>query len=104
MFSVSSFMFKAKAEILDDLKNLLLKQSRDGWKSEDCVWFLKSLNCVNSGIFRHGQQLRYKWEEDGKRYVAYMDEDNTFLVKMNALVLQSHIKDFRYAYQGSQGY
>lgn len=61
------------------------------------MWFLNSLNCVNSGIFRNGRQLGYKGEEDGERlagYVAYMDEDNAFLMKMNALKQQSQVKEF----------
>lgn len=33
-------------------------------------------------------------------YVAYMDEDNTFLMKMNELEQQSQVKEFCYAYRG----
>lgn len=36
-------------------------------------------------------------------YVAYMDEDNAFLMKMNALEQQSQVEEFCYAYRGPQG-
>lgn len=57
-----------KQRFLGHFRNLFLKQSRNGWKSKGCVWFLDSLNHVDGGISRNGQQVGYKWEEDGKMY------------------------------------
>lgn len=53
-----------------------------------------------SGVGSSWDTSEKKMSKGMAGYVAYMDEDNTFLMKMNALEQQSQVKEFWLHTQG----